>query len=107
MLGIQLLSITFIIAMLYVVRIHYKKGELPRVEAIAWSIALLFVGVIVTIPATADFIRNLFEVTRLTDVIVIFALMGTFVLLIENRIQINKLRVKLERIVREKAIEGK
>jgi len=105
MMGIQILSVTFIFLMLYVVRIHYKKGELPKVEAIFWAIILLLVGVLVIVEQSANFIRTLFSVTRLTDVIVIFALMGVFVLLIENRIQINKLRIKLEKLVRDRALE--
>jgi hypothetical protein len=107
MLGIQILSLTFIIIMLYVVRIHYKKGELPRVEAVGWMAGLVLLGIVVSVKGTADFIRNLFAVTRLLDVLVIIALMGTFTLLIENRIQINKLRVKLERLVRERAMDEK
>jgi len=43
----------------------------------------------------------------LLDVLVIIALMGTFFLLIENRIQINKMRTRLERLVRDRAIENK
>lgn len=104
MLGIQILSVTFILIMLYVVRIHLKKGELPRVEALFWTAVLFVTGLLVIVPQSADFIRNLFAVTRLTDVVVIFALMGVFVLLIENRIQINKLRTKLERVVRDRAL---
>lgn len=107
MLGIQILSVTFILVMLYVVRIHYKKSELPKVEAMAWSIALILLAVVVVVPTSADLVRNLFRVNRLTDVIVIFSLMGVFILLIEDRSQISKLRQKLERVVRDKAIEGK
>ena len=103
MFGIQLLSVTFILIMLYVVRIHYKKNELPKVEAIFWTIGLIFLGIIVSIKQSADIVRNLFAVTRLLDVLVIIALMGTFILLIENRIQINKLRLKLDKLVRDRA----
>jgi len=104
MLGIQILSLTFIIIMLYVIRIHYKKGELPKVEAYAWTLGLLILGVIVSIEQSANFVRNLLAVTRLLDVLVIIALMGTFILLIENRIQINKLRLKLDKLVRDRAM---
>lgn len=93
--------------MLYVIRIHYKKSELPKVEAFAWTLGLAVLGIIVSVKSTADFVRNLFAVTRLLDVLVIIALMGTFLLLIENRIQINKLRMKLEKIVRDRAMDTK
>lgn len=106
MLGIQILSITFIFLMLYVIRIHYKKGELPKVETIFWTLVLLIVGIMVMIEQSANYIRSLFSVTRLTDVIVIFSLMGVFVLLIENRIQINKLRIKLDKLVRDRAMDN-
>jgi hypothetical protein len=93
--------------MLYVVRIHYKKGELPKVEAIFWASVLFVVGILVMVAQSADYIRRLFAVTRLTDVIVIFSFMGVFVLLIENRIQINKLRNKLTQLVRDRAMDQK
>jgi hypothetical protein len=106
MLGIQILSLTFIFIMLYVVRIHAKKHELPQVEATIWTISLVVLGVIVSVKQSADFVRHLFSVTRLLDVLVIIALMGTFILLIENRIQIGKLRQKLERVVRDRAMDS-
>lgn len=107
MLGIQILSVTFILIMLYVVRIHYQKRELPRTEAVAWSVGLILLGLVVSVKSTADFVRNLFAVTRLLDVLVIVALMGTFIILIENRIQINKLRLKFERLIRDRAMDTK
>ncbi len=105
MLGIQILVIAFIFTMLYVVRIHYKKGDLPKIEAYFWGSVLLLVGILVIVKQTANMIRSLFSVTRLTDVVVIFALMGVFVLLVENRIQINNLRRKLESLVRDRALQ--
>lgn len=105
MIGIQILSIVFIFIMLYVVRIHYKKNEIPRVEAIFWTLVLAVIGTLVIVEQSANFIRSLFSVTRLTDVIVIFALMGVFIVMIENRIQINKLRQKLELLTRKQAME--
>jgi len=104
MMGIQILSLTFIVIMLYVVRIHYKKNEIPKAEALVWSAGLIVLGIIVSVKQSADFVRNLFAVTRLLDVLVIIALMGTFILLIENRIQIGKLRSRLERLVRDRAM---
>lgn len=107
MLGIQILSLTFILIMLYVVRIHYKKNELPKTEAYIWSTGLLVLGIVVSVKQSADFVRNLFAVTRLLDVLVIIALMGTFIMLIENRIQITKIRTKLDKLVRDRAMESK
>ena len=105
MIGIQMFSVVFILIMLYVVRIHYKKQEWPRVEAMFWSIVLLSLATIVIVPGSADAVRNLFQVSRLLDVIMIIAFMGTFIFLIENRIQISKLRSKLELLTREKAMK--
>ena len=105
MLGIQILVLAFIFIMLYVVRIHYKKGDLPKIEAYFWGSVLLLVGILVIVEQTPNMIRSLFSVTRLTDVVVIFALMGVFVLLVENRIQINNLRRKLESLVRDRALQ--
>lgn len=91
--------------MLYVVRIHYKKNELPRVEAIFWSVVLLSLATITIVPGSADLVRSLFQVSRLLDVIMIIAFMGTFIFLIENRIQISKLRSKLDKLTRAKAMQ--
>lgn len=105
MMGIQILSVTFILIMLYVVRIHYKKSELSKIEAIVWSTVLVLLGVVVGFESSADFVRGLFQVDRLTDIIVIVSLMFVGVVMIENRIQINKLRAKLDRIVRDRAMD--
>lgn len=104
MLGVQIISVLFILIMLYTVRVHYRKGELPRVEAIGWSLGLIGLGIVVSFQSTADVIRRLFNVTRVSDVIVIFALMLVFTILIEQRIQLNKLRKKLETIIRDRAM---
>lgn len=90
--------------MLYVIRIHYKKSELPKVEALGWAVGLIVLGIIVSVRQTADLIRSLFAVTRLLDVLVIIALMVLFILLIENRIQLNKLRIKFEKLIRDRAM---
>lgn len=105
--GIQIASLVFIFIMLYVVRIHAQKKELPLPESYFWTGVLLIMGTLVIVPSTADFIRHLFSVTRLLDVIMIVSFMGTFILLIENRIQLGKLKNQLEKIVRSQAIKSK
>ncbi len=104
MIGIQLISILFILFMLYVVRIHHKKGELPQTEFLFWIIIFIVLGAIVLLPNTARFITRTFAVGRLMDLITIIAFMIVFFMLIDNRIQIHKLRKKLEDQVRKKAM---
>lgn len=103
MLGIQILSVTFILIMLYVVRIHHKKSELTILEARFWTVSLIALGIIVAFKQSADLVRNFFKVDRLTDIIVIISLMTFAVVMIENRIQIHKLQIKLENLVRDRA----
>ena len=104
MLGIQIISILFILFMLYMVRIHHKKSELPKTETTFWLVTFIVLGVIVIIPNSARFITRTFAIGRLMDLITIIAFMIAFFMLIENRIQIHKLRKKLEERVREKAM---
>ena len=106
LLGIQIISVVFIFFMMYVVQIHYRKGELPRPEAIFWYLSLATLAFIVIIPDTAQFLTRTFSVTRLMDLIVITALMITFYMLISMRIEIHKLKLKLEERVRDQAIKS-
>lgn len=102
--GIQIISLLFIFFMMYVVHIHYRKQELPITETIFWFTSLVILAIIVIVPNTARFVTQTFSVNRLMDFIVIVGFMITLYMLIDNRIQIQKLRKQLEEKVRDKAI---
>lgn len=105
LLGIQIISIVFIFFMLYVVQIHYRKKELPTLETIFWSTSLVVLAVVVIVPDTAQFLTRTFSVTRLMDLGVIISLMVLFAITVDSRIQIHKLRRKLEDKVRNETIK--
>jgi hypothetical protein len=106
LLGIQIISIIFIVFMMYVVQIHYKKNELPRTEAIFWLTTFTGLALIVIIPKTASFVTSTFAVSRLTDFITAVALMIIFGMLIDLRIKMHKFNKKLESSTRDKAIKN-
>lgn len=89
---------------MYVVQIHYRKNELPRTEAMFWYLSLAALALIVVIPDSARFLTLTFSVTRLMDLIVIVALMVVFYMLVTTRIELHKLKKKLETRVREQAL---
>lgn len=91
--------------MMYVVQIHYRKNELPKLEAFFWYITLVVLAFIVIIPETANFVTETFDVSRLTDFLTAVAFMIVFVMLINTRIQVHKLRQKLETKTRKTAID--
>ena len=104
LIGIQIISIIFIFFMMYVVHIHYRKKELPAIEAIFWYTTFVVLALIVIIPETAQFVTTTFEVSRLTDFITAIAFMVVFGMLIDTRMQMHKLRKKLEEKIRKEAI---
>lgn len=106
LLGIQIICIIFVFFMMYLVHIHYRKQELPRIETLFWFTSLTILALIIIIPDTAQFLTTTFSVNRLMDLIVIIALMVTFYMLVSMRIEMYKLNKKLEVKIRTKTLRS-
>lgn len=100
MLGFQILTLSFCIFMLYVVRIHHAKRNLPSTEALFWYIVWTSLIFIILLPQTLAHLINIFSINRVFDLLVILAFMVLITITLQHRIQIYKLQTKLEQLVR-------
>lgn len=104
--GIQIVTLIFSLVMFYITYLHLKRKEIMVKEAVfffaTWSTTFL----LTLFPASANFILNTFRIYRLLDL----ATIGGFMILVgisyNNFIEIRRLKSKIEKIVREKAIKN-
>lgn len=106
MILLQILLISFAFFMVYVVRIHFQKRNLGSAEYCFWlSVWIAFMFLVVR-PSTVASIAETLHVARIFDLLLLVALMFLTLLTFFNRIQLHQMQRKLERFVRERAIEG-
>lgn len=104
---IQILSVIFGIFMLYVVRIHRKKGVLDRNEVFFWNTLWLGFIYVAVFPQTFRGLIQRLQIARVFDLLVIVAFMIITFITFQNRITIKNLGRKLEEIIRKKALYEK
>lgn len=105
MIPLQAISVIFGLFMMYVVRIHRRKSHLESVEYGAWMALWLLFIVIAIFPESFNGIVQTLHIARVFDLLVVLALMIVVFLTFINRIDQKKLQQKLEKIVRQKAID--
>lgn len=105
MIALQILLILFAFFMVYVVRIHFQKKNIGSAEYYFWLLIWLAFMLLVIRPSTISGIAQTLRVSRVFDLLLLVALMFLTLLTFFNRIQLHQMQRKLERFVREKAIE--
>lgn len=100
----QLLAIVFGLFMMYVIRIHFRKGHFEKSEFWSWILVWSSFIFLSLFPQTIRFIAESLHIGRVFDAIVILAFMVLSSVVFANRIDIKKLEKKLEEKVRAKAI---
>ena len=101
---IQILSVIFGILMLYVARIHRKKGVLDRNEVFFWNTLWLGFIYVAFFPQTFRGLIQKLQIARVFDLLVIVAFMIITFITFQNRITIKNLGKKLEEIIRKRAL---
>ncbi len=104
---IQILSVIFGIFMLYVVRIHRKKGVLERNEVFFWNTLWLGFIYVAFFPQTFQGLIQRLQIARVFDLLVIIAFMIITFITFQSGIKIKNLAKKLEEMVRKKALYEK
>lgn len=102
---IQLLGIIFGTAMMYFTFVKYKRKELSKNEILFWFTGWTLMIVVAIKPSALDFISGQLNFYRRLD---FFVVLGFFVLMglgFFNYSTVKKLERKLERYVRQDAME--
>ena len=106
MIPLQFFSVLFGLFMLYMLRVHYKKGHFERIEFQLWLLVWIGFIVLAVFPQILQPITKQLHISRVFDSLVLIALMILTLINYFNRVSIRKLEKKLERTVREVAIKS-
>ncbi len=103
---LQLIAVIFGLAMLYIVRIHKKKNDIESFEYGIW-VALWTCFLVLTIfPQSVQGVAQTLRIARVFDLLVVVAFMILTSLTISNRIERKRIDKKIEKVIREKALEN-
>lgn len=100
----QVLMALFAFFMVYVLRIHFRRGHLSPVEFGAW-LAVWFCFVLLSLfPQTLRGVSDTLRIGRVFDLLVITAFGILSVAVFVTRLTVLELRKKLDSVVRQQAI---
>jgi len=103
LLGIQIIAISFAFFMLYITTLHYKRGQIKKMEYLFWFVVWgAFVG-FTLFPRILDPLLAKIFVTRAMDLLMIWAFMILSYLGYINHIGIKDVQRRVERLVSEDA----
>lgn len=104
---LQAISIIFGLFMIYVVRIHRRKGHLDPFEYGIW-LALWCGFIFLTVfPQLIAGISQTLHIARVFDLLVIVSMMVLVTLSFLNRVETKKIEKKLEELIRKRAVNEK
>ncbi len=104
---IQILSVIFGLFMLYTMRVHTQKKYYSKSEAYFWTALWICFIYIALFPQTFSGVIQRLQIARVFDLLVIIAFMIVTFLAFQNRVEVRDLSGKLEKVVREKALNEK
>lgn len=105
MIPLQFFSVLFGLFMIYMIRIHQKKGHFDDAETRTWIIIWLGFIVLALFPQILEPVVQQLRFSRVFDALIVISFMILAVINFINRVSIKKLEKKLEKTVRESAIK--
>lgn len=104
LIGVQILALIFALFMMYWAFLYYKKKELTLAENLFWQFVWLIFIFLTLFPKSLNFIITTFNITRVMDLAMIIAFMILTVLGFSNYIRQKEVEKKIERLVKEIAL---
>jgi hypothetical protein len=103
LLGIQIISISFAIFMVYVTFLHYKRGTVNGREFSFWLFCWISFTFFTLFPRVLDPLLAQIFVTRAMDLLMIVAFMILTYLGFQNHIGVKNLQRQISKIVSDQA----
>ncbi len=105
-LGLQLIALIFVLIMLYLGYMHYRRGEINGMEILSWIIIWSGAIFIIAFPSIFSVFSGTIAISRAFDL----AVLGGFVLVIPlvylSYVRSKKIEKKIEELVRKEALKG-
>ncbi|MEA3515429.1 MAG: DUF2304 domain-containing protein [Nanoarchaeota archaeon] len=106
-LGIQLLGIIFVLVMIYLTFLYYKKSHYSAASLSLWMAVWVGALLLVLFPETLYGIMETLNIERTVDFFVISGFMFFIVLIFYLYSTVKQMQRKMEKLVRKIAIDGK
>ena len=103
--GIQIIAILFVIVMIYLTFLYYKRSHYSRKSLFLWLVVWLGALVLVVFPASIYGIMETLKIERTVDFFVIAGFMFFTVIIFYLYNAVKQMQRKMEKLVREFAIE--
>ncbi len=107
MIGIQLLAILFVLWMTYFTYLHYRRKEFTISEFAFWQVIWTSLFLVVLFPTRLQSILNLFNISRVFDLLVVGGIVILFGVTFRNYVLLRRTERQLEKLVRSLALSPK
>jgi len=104
--GLQIVTLLFSFVMVYFAALHYKRGEIDRIEIIVWFIVWSFAIVAIVFPDLLQSFAKEFKFARLFDMMVVGGLILVIAMVSKAYISTRRIEKKVEKLVREEALKN-
>jgi hypothetical protein len=106
MIIIQAAAVLFALAMMYTTFLHYKRKDFSTGAFLFWMALWVGFALIVAFAGEAEEIVKMLAFARLMDLVMVAGLAILTIVAFWNFAAVSRLERKLEKSVREKALEG-
>lgn len=103
LLGIQIISISFAAFMFYITTLHFKRGQIAKMEYLFWFLVWAGFVTFALFPRILDPLLAKIFVTRAMDLLMIWAFMILSYLGYINHIGIKDAQKRIEKIISDEA----
>ena len=105
--GIQIIGIVFGMFMGYLTFVQHKRKEFTKVEYAFWTILWMSIIIVMVVPQILDAISKIVDIRSKFDFIIVVAIMFLMSALFYTYTVIRSLQHRIEKLVREIALEQK
>lgn len=103
-LGLQIIAIIFALIMVYFAYLHFRRGDLNKIEMTLWFLVWAFTVVVVFFPDILRAFSKTYLSTRLFDLMVVGAIILIMTMVSVVYIKVRTMDKRLEEYVRKEAL---
>jgi hypothetical protein len=101
--GIQVISVLFALFMIYMVRLHYKRGNIGLKEFISWLFCWLLFILFALLPQLLNPLINKLRIIRVLDLLMMAAFMILTYLAFSDHMAVRDIYRQMGKLVSEQA----
>ena len=105
LIGIQIVSTTFGIFMMYFSYLCYKRGYFEVYTLIIWLVVFILVIIATLFPTIFLPFAKILKIARLFDLFMVVGIFFLILITFLNFIHMQKIKIKMEKLVQDKAIK--